>query len=483
MTEGEQSKAIVLARPPGSLATRAKRHGEELLQLSRSRLAELQQRASASASAVAAGPLDGVDFTAAAQQLLSRVASKPTLHKSFSDSNFLHLRTTVRRPISVAARPTAMTLQHAASESTPAWLQAINSTLVAARAAQQQQAQAMEQQAARLVQSASARDLQERLSSVKEHLLARPRDALSSAQATLGHCHQNLRALHTNLQASLAEGRSSLERTLASLGEPGSPSSSGSRLAALLSPVRNSGSGCSVQRAADVNAIPQELDQPSDPLAPWAVLPGYMRARETAAIEALSASEDEETAEELPSTSGQRWGPFQQQQAARRQRVRSAGGSSLREAGRQVTIVTTAALPWMTGTAVNPLLRAAYLARNRARRVTLMIPWLAKADQGRVFPNGITFDTPEQQEAYVRDWVSRRTGFDADFKVTFYPGRYAPEKCSILPVGDPTQYIPEHEVSAGAAQPATASCHAPLLASAIHRQPPQPATPPCPAPG
>lgn len=47
---------------------------------------------------------------------------------------------------------------------------------------------------------------------------------------------------------------------------------------------------------------------------------------------------------------------------------------------------------------------------------------------------------------YVRDWVQRRTGFESDFKVTFYPGRYAPEKCSILPVGDPTQYIPEHEV-------------------------------------
>ncbi len=27
-----------------------------------------------------------------------------------------------------------------------------------------------------------------------------------------------------------------------------------------------------------------------------------------------------------------------------------------------------------------------------------MIPWLAKADQGKVFPNNTTFDTPEQQE-------------------------------------------------------------------------------------
>lgn len=29
--------------------------------------------------------------------------------------------------------------------------------------------------------------------------------------------------------------------------------------------------------------------------------------------------------------------------------------------------------------------------------------------------------------------------------MTYYPGRFAPEKCSILPVGDLTQFIPDHE--------------------------------------
>ena len=89
------------------------------------------------------------------------------------------------------------------------------------------------------------------------------------------------------------------------------------------------------------------------------------------------------------------------------------------------------------------------LAENPARtspQVTLMIPWLAKHDQRAVFPDGKTFETPEQQEAYVREWAQKRTGFKSSFRVTFYPGRYAAEKGSILPVGDPTKYIADHEV-------------------------------------
>ena len=50
-----------------------------------------------------------------------------------------------------------------------------------------------------------------------------------------------------------------------------------------------------------------------------------------------------------------------------------------------------------------------------------------------------------RQEAYVRGWVDKRTDFPCDFQIAFYPARYAKEKFSILPVGDPTQYIPDSE--------------------------------------
>ena len=45
-----------------------------------------------------------------------------------------------------------------------------------------------------------------------------------------------------------------------------------------------------------------------------------------------------------------------------------------------------------------------------------------------MFPNSVTFDSPADQEAFVREWAQKRTGLACGFKVRFYPGRYAPEK-------------------------------------------------------
>ncbi|KAG4163734.1 hypothetical protein ERO13_D01G191200v2 [Gossypium hirsutum] len=112
---------------------------------------------------------------------------------------------------------------------------------------------------------------------------------------------------------------------------------------------------------------------------------------------------------------------------------------------RHVAIVTTASLPWMTGTAVNPLFRAAYLAKSAKQKVTLLVPWLCRSDQELVYPNNLTFSSPEEQENYIRNWLEERTGFKADFKISFYPGKFSKERRSIIPAGDTSQFIPSKD--------------------------------------
>ena len=128
--------------------------------------------------------------------------------------------------------------------------------------------------------------------------------------------------------------------------------------------------------------------------------------------------------------------------------TQNGSNGSLRDPGRSVAIVTTASLPWMTGTAVNPLLRAAYLARRGLHEVTLVVPWLTPAEQKMVHPN-VIFDTPEEQGEYVKKWVKERCGFEPKMKLDFYPGRYATDKYSIIPVGDVSEYISDgkHDVA------------------------------------
>lgn len=112
---------------------------------------------------------------------------------------------------------------------------------------------------------------------------------------------------------------------------------------------------------------------------------------------------------------------------------------------RHVAIVTTASLPWMTGTAVNPLFRAAYLAKGTRQDVTLVVPWLCKSDQELVYPNSMTFSSPEEQETYIRSWLEERLGFESNFKISFYPGKFSKERRSIIPAGDTSQFIPSRE--------------------------------------
>mmetsp|Transcript_38458 Transcript_38458/g.95657 ORF Transcript_38458/g.95657 Transcript_38458/m.95657 type:complete len:597 (+) Transcript_38458:20-1810(+) len=102
-------------------------------------------------------------------------------------------------------------------------------------------------------------------------------------------------------------------------------------------------------------------------------------------------------------------------------------------------IFTTASLPWKTGTAINPLLRAAYLA-SAGFRVTLCLPWLHPAEQAIVYPNGIVFETPAEQEAFVRNWLLKHDGEHPPFEISFYPARYDLDRGSILPLGDTSRW-------------------------------------------
>ena len=115
-----------------------------------------------------------------------------------------------------------------------------------------------------------------------------------------------------------------------------------------------------------------------------------------------------------------------------------AHASDLRASKRDIAIVTTAAIPWMTGTSINPALRAIYLAKDN-HRVTLVVPWLSTpAEQLRVFAKGSpTFRTPQQQKQYIYQWADTQVP-GVHFDILFYDGVYADDFGSILPVGSIT---------------------------------------------
>jgi digalactosyldiacylglycerol synthase len=128
--------------------------------------------------------------------------------------------------------------------------------------------------------------------------------------------------------------------------------------------------------------------------------------------------------------------------------------SDLSLPNRSIFVVTTAALPWRTGTAVNPLLRAAYLSRKMKeinihtnatssdRMVTLVIPWLElEEDRLELYGNNHNFSTSQEQEDYIRDWLrganmNEEADLDNGLRILFYPARYHSGLKSIFAMGD-----------------------------------------------
>jgi len=127
--------------------------------------------------------------------------------------------------------------------------------------------------------------------------------------------------------------------------------------------------------------------------------------------------------------------------------------TDIADKSKRIWIVTTAALPWMTGTAVNPMLRAAYMLDGRDEAggsVTIMLPWLErKQDRDSVYGKSRSFDTKEEQEAYIRDWLIEKAKLpEAGEKlgIEWYTAWQNKAENSLYSMGDITALIPAEDV-------------------------------------
>jgi hypothetical protein len=126
--------------------------------------------------------------------------------------------------------------------------------------------------------------------------------------------------------------------------------------------------------------------------------------------------------------------------------------SDLSDLNRRIWIVTTASLPWMTGTAVNPLLRALALAQDRPpHHVTLLIPWLISAEERvALYGKKHVFNEPFDQEKWIRNYCVERCNCSPEvahdkLRIQFWDGKYQESFGSIFPINDICSTIPRAE--------------------------------------
>ena len=127
--------------------------------------------------------------------------------------------------------------------------------------------------------------------------------------------------------------------------------------------------------------------------------------------------------------------------------------TDISDLSKRLLVVTTATLPWKTGTAVNPLLRAAYLTKGRKEAggsVTLMLPWLERqVDQVRVYGKDNVFSSPEDQEQLIRNWLrdsAKLQGASEDLIIQWYTAWQNPAENSIYSMGDIIALIPAESI-------------------------------------
>lgn len=127
--------------------------------------------------------------------------------------------------------------------------------------------------------------------------------------------------------------------------------------------------------------------------------------------------------------------------------------TNIADKSKRLLIVTTAALPWMTGTAVNPLLRAAYLVEGREEMggsVTLMLPWVERmSDQERVYGKDRTFQSEEEQEQYIRSWLrstAKMPKASEKLQIRWYTAWQERAENSLYSMGDITALVSADDV-------------------------------------
>lgn len=139
--------------------------------------------------------------------------------------------------------------------------------------------------------------------------------------------------------------------------------------------------------------------------------------------------------------------------AARKEGEAVLPHTDIADRSKKILIVTTASLPWMTGTAVNPLLRAAYMTMGRTEAggsVTLMLPWLERRqDQEEVYGRDKTFNSPEEQELFIRNWLRDSAKMPVpseELKIKWYAAWQNKAENSVYSMGDITALIPKEDV-------------------------------------
>jgi digalactosyldiacylglycerol synthase len=107
-----------------------------------------------------------------------------------------------------------------------------------------------------------------------------------------------------------------------------------------------------------------------------------------------------------------------------------------------IDIVTTSCLPWLTGTSINPLYRAVYLAFSGID-TTIYFPFIPLKDQRNLYPENQVFQTEDSQREYIKTYLKKSFSeesiklFEDKIHFNFYMARFNYFSESIYPLENP----------------------------------------------